>query len=197
MAKIVRQTGWGILAAVWVALMMAMPGTSLAAGEAALWQALKDGKAFAILRHALAPGTGDPARFAVDDCATQRNLSEQGRAQARRIGELFRKNGISSGAVYSSQWCRCRDTAREMNIGTVQDLPALNSFFGAMGRRTRQTDQLRDWLAAYKGMRPLVMISHQVNISALVNVATSSGEIVFARQEGDGTIVFLGAIETR
>ena len=85
--------------------------------EAGLWAALRDGGHVALIRHALAPGTGDPAGFRVDDCATQRNLSPAGRAQARAIGERFRANGIDTAALFSSQWCRCLDTARELALG--------------------------------------------------------------------------------
>ena len=93
------------------------------------WDALDTPGAFAIMRHALAPGTGDPARFALDDCSTQRNLDDRGRAQARRIGAAFAERGITFGAVLTSQWCRCRDTATLLALGPVKDAPAFNSFF--------------------------------------------------------------------
>ena len=92
--------------------------------EAALWAALRAGGHVALIRHALAPGTGDPAGFRVDDCATQRNLSPTGRAQARAIGERFRANGIDTAAVLSSQWCRCLDTARELALGEITPFAA-------------------------------------------------------------------------
>lgn len=84
---------------------------------------------FAIMRHALAPGTGDPRNFDLTDCSTQRNLSEAGREQAKAVGELLRKSGIEKAGVYSSQWCRCLDTATLLGLGPVTELPALNSFF--------------------------------------------------------------------
>ena len=87
--------------------------------EAALWAALREGGHVALMRHAIAPGVGDPAGFRLDDCTTQRKLSAQGRAQARAIGERFRANGIATAAVFSSQWCRCLDTARELALGEV------------------------------------------------------------------------------
>ena len=90
-----------------------------------------------MMRHALAPGTGDPSNFALGDCATQRNLSEAGRRQARRTGQFLREAGVRAARVLSSQWCRCLETARLLDLGPVEPLPALNSFFEARsaGRR--------------------------------------------------------------
>ena len=96
--------------------------------EAELWETLKTGNSVALMRHATAPGTGDPPGFQVDDCSTQRNLDQEGREQARGIGERFRERGISKVKVYSSQWCRCLETARLLELGEVTELPDLNSF---------------------------------------------------------------------
>jgi len=103
-----------------------------------LWEAVRLGKAFAMMRHALAPGTGDPENFKLNDCRTQRNLSDQGRKQAETIGERFRKNGIEHAAVFSSAWCRCQDTAEGLKIGPVKTLASLNSFFETPERRGPQ-----------------------------------------------------------
>ena len=105
----------------------------------------------AILRHAVAPGTGDPANFALDDCATQRNLGAQGREQARKIGAAIRAAGATVDRVLTSQWCRCRDTARYLDLGPVEDLPALNSFFRNRDRAGPQTAELRQFLL---GLQP-------------------------------------------
>ncbi|MGW8207288.1 MAG: histidine phosphatase family protein [Hyphomicrobiaceae bacterium] len=104
-----------------------------------LWAALKQGEAFAIMRHALAPGVGDPDNFSVEDCATQRNLSADGRAQARVTGERFRRNGVKTARDYSSAWCRCKDTAALLGLGKVEVLDKLNSFFQDYGQRAPQT----------------------------------------------------------
>ncbi len=162
--------------------------------EAALWQALRDRTAFAIMRHALAPGGGDPPGHRVGDCSTQRNLSAEGRAQARTIGDRFRAAGIAEARVLSSQWCRCRDTATELRLGTVEDLPALNSFFGKSDRGPGQTKALRDWLASAPMDKPLVLVTHQVNISALTRETTASGEIVVVRLQPDGAMQVLGSL---
>lgn len=162
--------------------------------EADLWQALRDRTAFAIMRHALAPGGGDPPGHRIGDCSTQRNLSAEGRAQARTIGDRFRAAGISDARVLSSQWCRCRDTAAELRLGPVEDLPALNSFFGKSDRSSPQTNALREWLSSAPMDKPLVLVTHQVNISALTRETTSSGEIVVVRRKPDGAIQVLGSL---
>jgi len=157
------------------------------------WAGLHAPDTFAIMRHAIAPGFGDPDGFRVDDCATQRNLSEEGRAQARRIGERFREHAIVAAQVVSSAWCRCLDTAAEI-------LPALNSFFDFPQRRTGQTEELRDWLtqwasgrAGESGNMPLILVTHQVNISALVGQSTRSGEVLFVRRTGPASFEVIGS----
>lgn len=170
--------------------------TADAASGPALWEAVRTGKAFAIMRHALAPGTGDPETVVPGDCTTQRNLSERGRQQARWIGEAFRRNGIPAARVFTSGWCRCVDTATLLAIGDVKTLPELNSFFVTMDRSEAQTAALSTWIAAYKGNAPLVLVTHQVNITALTDVYPRSGEIVVARRDADGNIRVLGTLYT-
>jgi len=167
-----------------------------AAAEPALWQALRDGGHVALLRHALAPGTGDPADFVVDDCSSQRNLSAEGRAQARRIGARFRANGIAAARVLSSQWCRCLETAELLQLGDIEELLPLNSFFRRYERRDAQTDALRDWLAGQDLTTVHVLVTHQVNITALTGVYPASGELVVVRRGDDGQLSVLGTIET-
>jgi phosphohistidine phosphatase SixA len=157
--------------------------------EAAVWEALRGGGHVIVMRHALAPGTGDPAEFQVDDCATQRNLSEAGREQARRIGERLRAHGIDAARVYSSQWCRCLDTARLLRLGEVVPLPALNSFFRDRSTAAAQTAAVRAFLGAEAGEGLLVLVTHQVNITALTGVYPASGEMVVLRSQGDGLTV--------
>ena len=150
----------------------------------------------ALLRHAIAPGTGDPSDFTLRDCSTQRNLSDQGREQAVRIGKRFRGHGIMTAGVYSSQWCRCLDTAELLDLGPVEELPALNSFFQDFGRRDAQTRALNDWLGGRQRGRPLVLVTHQVNITALTGVYPASGELVVIHRRTDGTISVAGTIQT-
>ncbi len=172
------------------------PAAALALDEAGLWQALKSGGHVAVMRHALAPGTGDPSNFALRDCATQRNLSQEGRDQSGRIGARFRAKGIAAAEVYSSQWCRCLETARLLELGPVSELPIVNSFFQAWEKRDGQTRALRDWLRQQDLARPTVLVTHQVNITALTGVFPSSGEIVFLRRDEAGELLVIGTIET-
>ena len=184
--------GLAVLIALWP--VIGAGRAEAASGEEALWAALREGSAFALMRHALAPGTGDPANFAVDDCTTQRNLSEEGRRQAVSIGARFRDNGIARAGVFSSAWCRCLDTAELLALGPVTTLPALNSFFEYWERREPQTTALREWLAGASGGAATVLVTHQVNITALTGVFPRSGEIVVVRLETGGEVTVLGRL---
>lgn len=154
----------------------------LAAGAAAAepWPAIPAGSVV-LIRHALAPGVGDPPGFKLDDCATQRNLSDEGRADARRIGEQFRARRIDVGAVWASQWCRTKETAELAFPGRMQERPAFNSFFGRRDEVPTQTAQAKRELAAWRGPGVLVVVTHQVNITALTGLALGSGEAVLLR----------------
>lgn len=154
------------------------------AGEDAAWSALRDG-GIVVFRHALAPGVGDPAGMRLGDCKTQRNLDVEGRAQARRIGEQLRQQRVTVGAVWSSQWCRTRETAELIAAGPASEQPAFNSFFGDRSRVAVQTATARELLMAWRGPGALVVVTHQVNISALTGGATASGEGVVLRPVGD------------
>ena len=163
-----------------LALLFLLPTLALAND----WDALSQPGAHAIMRHALAPGTSDPAGFDVDDCATQRNLDDRGREQARRIGQALRDRGITFDTVLTSQWCRCRDTATLLGLGPVTEAPALNSFFQDRSTRDAQTADARDILAQATGR--IMLVTHQVNISALTGQPTRSGEILVIRNTPDG-----------
>jgi len=131
-----------------------------------------------VLRHAREPGTGDPPDFRLGDCSTQRNLSAEGRRQATRIGARLRAAGLAETTVYSSQWCRCLETARLMAVGPVVELPALNSFFRSPGEEERYTRALRAWIAGADLRRPVVLVTHQVNITALTGIFPAEGEVL-------------------
>ena len=165
------------------------------ADDGAPWGTLDDPGHFALLRHALAPGTGDPPDFEIDNCATQRNLSEVGREQARTIGDRFRDNGIPAARMYTSQWCRCRDTAILLGLGEVEDLKALNSFFQDFQYRESRTAELLEWLRNDIQPGPVVLVTHQVNITALTGVYPASGELIFVRVDEAGVEV-LGRVAT-
>ncbi len=177
------------------ASLMLLAGAASAADDAG-WALVQPGTVVAF-RHANAPGVGDPAAFKIGDCSTQRNLDDAGRAQAVRIGEQFRSRGIAVGAVLTSQWCRTRDTATLAfpAAGLVRDDSALNSIFRASERSSPQTDAVRATVAAWHGPGVLVLFTHQVNISALAQVYTASGEGVVLRAAPGGGVEVLGRVQ--
>lgn len=175
-------------------MLLAAGGPTNAAGEKALWDALKQPGHIAFIRHALAPGGGDPPGFTIGDCSTQRNLSDEGRRQAARTGDAFRENGIERADVYSSQWCRCRETAEQLGLGEITQLPALNSLYGRKEREAEQIKALRQTIASLDLSGPVVMVSHHATIMALTGVSTSSGEIAVVKREGGGGLSVIGKI---
>lgn len=187
-------------AAVLSCLLWVLPGVA-AGGESALWAALRSGGHVALLRHAVAPGTGDPPGFVLGDCRTQRNLSGPGREQAARIGARFRANGIRAARVFSSPWCRCLETARLLGLGPVTELSALSSFFAHPERGPEQMQALREWIAERLAGEPLgeplVLVTHQVNITSLTGVHPRSGELVVLRRTETGELAVAGTIETK
>jgi hypothetical protein len=170
--------------------LFALAGGAAAAADP--WESLRSGDAFVLLRHATAPGTGDPPGMRIGDCDTQRNLSADGRAQAERIGQLFRDNRIRQVSVFSSQWCRCLDTAELLGLGPVTEQPLLNSFFGGRADGREQTESLQAWLISTRSAAPRVLVTHQVNITGLTSVVPRSGELVFATIAGDGAVSVIG-----
>lgn len=135
-----------------------------------------------LIRHAIAPGTGDPATFKLDDCATQRNLDEAGRAQARRIGQQLRTLGVPVVAVWTSQWCRTRETARLAFDQPAQDMPAFNSFFEDGAAGPGRTAAARLALEQWSGPGLLVVVTHQVNITGLTGLVPAWGEAIVLRR---------------
>jgi phosphohistidine phosphatase SixA len=176
------------------ALVSALVASSAVAADA--WTELAKPGAIVLFRHATAPGVGDPPGFKLDDCATQRNLDEQGRAEARKLGEQFRTRKIQVGSVISSQWCRTRETARLAFGSRVSDEPAFNSFFRLPPEaRDAQTAKAREVLARWHGPGALVVVTHQVNIQALTGVGAASAEGVVVRPAADGKLQVVATIE--
>lgn len=160
------------------------------------WAELARPGAIVLFRHATAPGIGDPPGFKLDDCKTQRNLDDQGRAEARRLGEQFRRHKIAVGAVLSSQWCRTRETASLAFGSAPRDEPAFNSFFSQSAeRRESQTAQAREVLSRWRGPGALVVVTHQVVIHALVGAGAASAEGVVIGPAPDGQYRVLATIQ--
>ena len=179
--------GRGLLLALALAVL---PGL---AGADARFARLAEPGTVAIMRHALAPGTGDPAGFRLDDCSTQRNLDARGRAQARAIGAAIRASGAPVDRVLSSLWCRCRETADLLDLGPVEGYAPLNSFFADRSTATARTEALRVFLAGLDPDETVVLVTHQVNITALTGRGVSSGE-VFLLSLDDGRIEVIDEI---
>jgi phosphohistidine phosphatase SixA len=153
------------------------------ADEAAAWAALREGGHIILMRHATAPGVGDPSNFRPGDCATQRLLSEAGRAEARAIGAALRQRGVKADRVLTSAWCRCVDTAELMSLGPVEVFEPLNSFFGRGDTAATQTEAVRRLIGDWKGPGTLVLVTHQVNVTALTDVFPASGEMMVLRPD--------------
>lgn len=148
-----------------------------------------------MLRHARAPGFGDPPEFVIGDCASQRNLDAAGRAQARELGRQLRLAGVRSASVFSSQWCRARETAELLDLGPVQPLPALNSFFDRPRDREPILDRLRHFLATLPADGgPTILVTHQVVINAFTDAWPASGGGSVFQLNGSGAPTWIGAI---
>ena len=144
------------------------------------WTLLRQGGNVLLMRHAQTePGVGDPPNFKLGDCSTQRNLSETGREQAKRAAAAFQREKIALDEVRSSAWCRCVDTA-ELAFGRHTVWTPINSFFQQSGREP-QTLEVLQALKSFKAPRNLVLVTHQVNISALTGSFTAMGEMLLTR----------------
>ena len=158
--------------------LVALLAASQALADENLWSLLKGGSQVVLIRHTVTtPGVGDPPGMRLDDCSTQRNLTDAGRAHARRIGEAFRARGIPVERVLSSPWCRCLETA-ELAFGRAEVYAALSNLFGRPENRERQVSQMRALTAAKPASGNLVMVTHGSTIHALTGVSPATGEIV-------------------
>ena len=140
---------------------------------------LKKGGKLIFIRHAYAPGGGDPENFDIENCATQRNLNVNGRIQSKKIGEFFKKNNVPLGKVFSSEWCRCQDTA-SIAFKNFETKNFLNSFFSEKFAKNRK-NQIKDFhkfIEEWDTNQNLIFVTHYVVISEILNYAPSSGEII-------------------
>tara|TARA_B110000259_G_scaffold51302_1_gene60449 strand:+ start:268 stop:816 length:549 start_codon:yes stop_codon:yes gene_type:complete len=154
---------------------------------------LKNGSKLVFIRHAYAPGTGDPNNFNIKDCSTQRNLDKTGIEQAKRIGQFFRDNKISIDSVHSSEWCRCKDTAKNA-FKNYKTYNALNSFFSSKfaKNKDKQMKDLKSFVKSWNGKKNIVFVTHYVVISEALNNTVSSGAIIVA----DKNFKVIGTVET-
>jgi phosphohistidine phosphatase SixA len=142
-----------------------------------------------LMRHTLAPGVGDPANYTLADCKTQRNLSPEGHQQAVVVGDWLRHQGVKNADVYSSAWCRCKDTAQLLGFKGLQIEPTLASFFDEMHKGPAQNLRLQSFIAEKlksKGKQPLILVTHHVNILEFMGENVSSGDLVLAKVDAQG-----------
>lgn len=182
-------------------LLVPCRATADSRSEEAAWSALRAGDHVVLIRHAVTePGIGDPEGFRIGDCRTQRNLSAQGREDAARIGDAFRRRGIVLSDVLSSRWCRCIDTAR-LAFGRATQVSMLDSMFN--DRVKPAEEKMREvfaYLARWTGEGNLVLVTHNQNIQALTGVSPASGEIVVVTpvrkegKQGEGELRVVGRI---
>ena len=158
------------------------------------WNIAQEGNKIILIRHSLAPGGGDPPGFKINDCKTQRNLNRKGINQSKKIGKLFKKNKVPVDQVLSSQWCRCKDTAKYA-FGNYKEFTALNSTFQQPFNKNegKQLRELYKFVKKWNGKgKNLILITHYSIITAVTNAVPSSGEIVIA----DKNFKVLGTIQT-
>lgn len=167
-------------------------GMCIAPLQAALIDDLQDGQHVLLMRHADAPGFGDPPGYKLDQCSTQRNLGEKGKKQSVAIGSWLRAQGIKNARVMSSAWCRCLDTARLLDVGAVLVESSLGSFFDDMSQAKSQTIALQKMIAmnlAQHKTQPLILVTHHVNIEAFTGKVVNVGDMVLVKVKPDGSYI--------
>jgi phosphohistidine phosphatase SixA len=145
-----------------------------------------------LMRHAIAPGIGDPAGYKLQDCKTQRNLDATGRAQAQKTGQWLKAQGVGNALVFSSAWCRCKETAENLAFGTPALEASLNSFFDDMRQGSQSNANLQKFIANQlkaKGEKALVLVTHQVNITQFTGETVGSGDMVLAKVNAAGKMI--------
>ena len=167
--------------------------SDLAESNENLINSLKEGGKLIFIRHAYAPGNGDPDNFDIKDCSTQRNLSDSGRKQSEKIGNFFNKNKIPIDKVLSSEWCRCKDTAKYA-FNDYKTFDALNSFYDARfaKNKAKQIKDLKKYISSWSSKKNLVLVTHFVVISETLDVESASGEIIVS----DKDFNIISSIET-
>jgi phosphohistidine phosphatase SixA len=161
----------------------------------ALWTLLKGGGQVVFIRHAITtPGVGDPPGFKLDDCATQRNLTDEGRGHAKRIGQAFKERKIPVERVLSSPWCRCIETSR-LAFGEPELSTALSNLFGRAENNTKQVEQMKALVKPGKGNA--ILVSHGSTIVALTGVSPGTGEMVIVTPQANGKFAVAGRLEVK
>ena len=176
------------------ALLLAAPPARADEGSDRALAALKSGGHYALMRHAKAPGKGDPETFRAGDCTTQRNLDAEGREQARRIGAALRNAGIVIFKVYASRWCRGMETAELLAVGDFEPLDILNSLEATPEREREQTRHLTALVSEPIVSPSVLLVTHHDNIVALTRIVTREGDLVVVKPQGRGKFGIVGHI---
>ncbi len=177
-----------------LAAMLAPCAAGATGASEQVWVLLKGGGQVVLIRHAVTtPGAGDPPGMRLDDCSTQRDLSEEGRQDARQLGEGFRIRGIPVERVLSSPWCRCLETAR-LAFGGAEPWHPLSNLYGRPENRTEQVRQMRALVGERRSGGNLVLVSHGSTISALTGVMPAPAEMVILTPQGGGRFTFAGRL---
>lgn len=169
----------------------------LQASEAQAWQALSEGKAVALMRHAYAPDTNEISAYEPQRCEGERNLSKNGVEQAKKIAQIIRSKNIETMRVFSSSLCRCIDTGKAFEFEPVNKLALINSFFNDREKGPEQSDALRQWIidAINNPEQPIMLVSHGLNVSALTGVYAEQGDVLIL-SEKDNELVVLHQFST-
>ena len=173
---------------IWVMLMVCSMGVQAADGV----DRLREPNVVLLMRHAYAPGVGDPAGYSLQRCETQRNLNDEGRGQSIRIGQWLRAQGVEQAQVYSSIWCRCQQTAELLRLGEVKLEPYLASFFDEPQQAASRNQSLQRFIAQAlktKGSHALILVTHHVNIREFMGKDIGSGDMVLARVNSQGQLL--------
>ena len=180
------------LYALFALVAIGLSALSISAQANELAQQLKSPDYVLLMRHAYAPGVGDPPGYSLKRCETQRVLNEEGKAQAVRAGQWLRANGVEKARVYSSIWCRCQQTAQSLQLGPVIIEPSLASFFDRPTQASAQNQALQQFIAKLlktKGDHALILVTHHVNIREFMGRDIGSGDMVLARVSDKGQVL--------
>ena len=175
----------------WLMLGFVMTG-SFQASASDLSESLKKSDSVLLMRHALAPGIGDPAGYKLQDCKSQRNLDATGRAQAQKTGQWLKAQSVGNALVFTSAWCRCKETAENLAFGTPVLEPSLNSFFDDMRQGPQSNVNLQKFIVGQlksKGDKALILVTHHVNIAEFTGENVGSGDMVLAKVNSAGKLV--------
>ena len=179
-----------------LAALLAGACTLVGADDSATWAALRRDGAVALVRHGEAPGVGDPAGWKLDDCATQRNLDDAGRAQARALGARLKAERIPIRRLLASPWCRTTETATLLDVGTVQSEPTFSNAFVLSDRRAELAAGARALIGRWRGPGTLLVVTHGENIRALTGRSPATAELVVVSVAADGRLREIGAVLT-